>query len=432
MKIGTVYRASNQSKKQDPLLLEVDGCPNFYYHTFMQGKSKIQFQRGVHTIAKVTLDDGSLRTPAIILSSSPHMYGSEKTPWEDIFDPDFGRVRYYGDNKSSQTRPETKMGNKALLEAFCHHSSPVKQEKIDNAIPILFFERVPYNGSQKGYLKFQGYGIIESVELVTQYDVKTKDGYFSNYVFDMCVFSLKDDNEDFSWDWINARRDPNLSNKDTLKYAPHAWKQWIKSGDLTKVRRHVYTSEIVKAVDQEPKPGSKEEKNLNQIYQFFSTRDRHVFESFAMRITQEIFESSGAKFQPGWVTKKSSDGGIDFVARSDIGEGLAKIKTILIGQAKCESVNTPTNGVSIARTVSRLKRGWLGIYVTTSYFSTAVQKEVLDDQYPIMLINGLQIAKATESILYREGITLDEFLNDIYLTYNSKCKNRRPEEILFE
>lgn len=432
MRIGTVYRASNQSVKQNPSLLEVDGCPNFYYHTFMQGKSKIQFQRGVHAIARVALSDGSTRTPAIILSSSPHLYGSEKTPWEDVYDPDFGRVRYYGDNKSCQTRPEAKCGNKALLEAFRYHSSPIKQDKIDNAIPILFFERVPYNGSQKGYLKFHGYGVIESVELVTQYDVKTKDGYFSNYVFDMCVFSLKEDNEEFLWDWINARRDPNLSNNDTLKYAPRAWKQWVKSGDLTKVRRHVYTSEIVKSSDQEPRSGSKEEKVLNQIYQFFSVRDRHAFELFSMRIAQEVFESTGAKFQPGWVTQKSGDGGIDFVARSDIGEGLAKIKTILIGQAKCESFNTPTNGVSIARTVSRLKRGWLGIYVTTSYFSTAVQKEVLDDQYPIMLINGLQIAKATESILYREGITLDEFLNDIYLTYSSRCKNRRPEEILFE
>ena len=39
-----------------------------------------------------------------------------------------------------------------------------------------------------------------------------------------------------------------------------------------------------------------------------------------------------------------------------------------------------------------------------------MQKEVLDDQSPIMLINGLQIAKATQNILYREGIALKEYL----------------------
>lgn len=432
MRVGTIYRASNQVEKQNPSLLEVDGCPNFYYHTAMQGKSKIQFQRGIHQIARVTLPDNTSRVPAIILSSSPHRYGTETTPWEDIYDPDFGRTRYYGDNKSCQTRPEDSQGNKALLNAFHFHSSPIKQDKIDNAIPILFFERVAFNNSQKGYLKFQGFGVIESIELVTQYDVQTQDGYFSNYVFDMCVFSLKEDNEDFSWDWINARRDPNLSNEDTLKYAPTAWKQWIKSGDLSKVRRHVYTSEIVKTIDQEPKKGSKEEKTLNTIYEFFSSKDRHAFELFAMRIAQEIFESSGTNFQPGWVTQKSGDGGIDFVARSDIGDGLAKIKMVLIGQAKCENPDVATNGVSIARTVSRLKRGWLGIYVTTSYFSVPVQKEVLDDQYPVMLINGLQIAKATEAILYREGICLEALMNEIFDEYPSKCKNRRPEEILFD
>ena len=281
-------------------------------------------------------------------------------------------------------------------------------------------------------MKFQGYGVIESIELVTQYDVKTQDGYFSNYVFNMCVFSLKSDNEKFSWDWINARRDQNLSNEETLKYAPMAWKQWIKNGDISSVRRHVYTSEIVKTSDQIPKRGSKEEKTVSQIYEFFSSKDRHAFELFAMRIAQELFESTGANFQSGWVTQKSGDGGIDFVARNDIGNGLAKIKTVLIGQAKCESPGVPTNGVSIARTVSRLKRGWLGIYVTTSYFSTAVQKEVLDDQYPVMLINGLQIAKAAEAILYREGVTLDAFMNSIMDEYPSSCKNRRPEEILFD
>lgn len=432
MKIGTIYRASNQDEKQNPSILEVDGCPNFYYHTFMPGKSKIQFQRGVHPIAKVSLADGTKRIPAIIISSSPHKYGGETTPWEDIYDPDFGRVRYYGDNKSCKTRPETKSGNRVLIETFHNQSSPIKAEKIDHSVPIIFFERVPFNGVKKGYLKFQGYGIIESVELVTQYDDQTQGGYFSNYVFDMCVFSLKEDNENFPWDWINARRDPNLSNEETLKYAPTAWKKWINNGDLSRVRRHVYTSEIIKSADQIPQPGSKEEDILHQVYNFFSVHDKHTFELFAMRIVKEVFEASGSNFQNGWVTQKSGDGGIDFVARSDIGSGLSKIKTVLIGQAKCESIHVPTNGISIARTVARLKRGWLGVYVTTSFFSTSVQKEVLDDQYPIMLINGLQIAKSVQTILYKEGITLDHLLNNILLRYPYECKNRRPEEILFD
>jgi hypothetical protein len=248
----------------------------------------------------------------------------------------------------------------------------------------------------------------------------------------MCVFTLVNDNEEFPWTWINARRDPNLTNEQTLKYAPHAWRQWIESGNVSKVRRHVYSSNIVKAKEQLPDEGSQEEKILETIYNFFSKRDRHHFEYFALRITQEIFESSGAKFLSGWVTQKSGDGGIDFVAHNDIGTGLAKIKTVIIGQAKCEAISEPTNGVGISRTVARLKRGWIGVYVTTSYFSTPVQKEVLDDQSPIMLVNGLQIAKATQNILYKEGIAIDDYLEMIDKEYIKHCKNRRPEEILLD
>ena len=87
MKIGTVYRASSQKDKQDPSILEIDGCPNFYYHTFMQGKSKILFQRGVHSIARVSLKDGTSRVPAIILSSSPHKhYVFKMMPSKDLHD----------------------------------------------------------------------------------------------------------------------------------------------------------------------------------------------------------------------------------------------------------------------------------------------------------------------------------------------------------
>ena len=64
MKIGQIYRASNIPEKQNPSLLEVDGYPNFYYHTFLAENAKIQFQRGIYSIGKVTLQNGETRIPA--------------------------------------------------------------------------------------------------------------------------------------------------------------------------------------------------------------------------------------------------------------------------------------------------------------------------------------------------------------------------------
>ena len=232
-----------------------------------------------------------------------------------------------------------------------------------------------------------------------------------------------------NWDWINARRDPNLSTAEADKLAPKAWKRWIKEGPtgLYKVRRNVSIGKVIPDSEQRPEPGSKEESILNDIYAFYQDK-RHIFELLAMRVTQEIFEESGVAFTPGWITQKSGDRGIDFVAKLDISSQMSALKVIVLGQAKCEKIDKPTNGVHIARTVARLKRGWFGVYVTTSYFSRSVQLEVMDDQYPIMLICGKKLAETVEKILFKKGITLDAFLNEVSTEYQSE--NRRAEDIL--
>jgi hypothetical protein len=95
--------------------------------------------------------------------------------------------------------------------------------------------------------------------------------------------------------------------------------------------------------------------------------------------------------------------------------------------------NTPTGGNHIARTVVRLKRGWIGFYVTTSYFSEAVQREVLEDKYPIMLINGITLAKSIDKIMNQDGYAeVEEFLDKIDSKYEEQVKSRQPEELLLE
>ncbi len=57
-----------------------------------------------------------------------------------------------------------------------------------------------------------------------------------------------------------------------------------------------------------------------------------------------------------------------------------------------------------------------------------VQLEVLDDQYPIMLICGKKLAETVEEILFIRGISLQDFLNEIDNDYHTE--NRRAEDIL--
>jgi hypothetical protein len=121
------------------------------------------------------------------------------------------------------------------------------------------------------------------------------------------------------------------------------------------------------------------------------------------------------------------------VGRLDVGEGFGRTKLVVLGQAKCERIDTPTGGNHLARTVARLRRGWLGAYVTTSFFSPAVQLEVYDDQYPLLLLNGRQLASEVTRLQLSSGQhSLHDFLSYVDQSYEEQVSGRDPEEILWE
>ena len=112
---------------------------------------------------------------------------------------------------------------------------------------------------------------------------------------------------------------------------------------------------------------------------------------------------------------------------------MAKAKLVLLGQAKCEQPHRSTGGTHIARTVARLKRGWIGAYITTGTFSEAVQREVIEDQYPIIMLGGGQLAEIVEQMQLSAGVaTLEEFLESVDEMYDDLVQQRRPDEILFD
>ena len=78
-------------------------------------------------------------------------------------------------------------------------------------------------------------------------------------------------------------------------------------------------------------------------------------------MAEYLIKKSAKNYKHGWITKGSGDSGIDFIGRMDIGSDFGCAKVIVLGQAKCESPDVPTGGTHIARTVAKLKRGWLGV-----------------------------------------------------------------------
>ena len=117
-----------------------------------------------------------------------------------MFRPDQGHIRYFGDNKTPGKDPSTSPGNKLLIEQFNLHNS---NSKVDRtlACPIVCFRSVSLQNRRKGQVEFQGIGLVERVELVSQVEPKTGMP-FANYVFDFLILSLLRENEQFDWAWI--------------------------------------------------------------------------------------------------------------------------------------------------------------------------------------------------------------------------------------
>lgn len=426
-KIGTEFRYSKPYDPQKPKT--IDGCPNYLYYTDTPGQNMPLLESGINAIAKTKAPDG-LRIPAINLRSSHHKSGSSETPWQDFHDPDNGSAIYFGDNKvTNKKRPEEITGNKALLEQLILHNSSKRSDRMF-AAPVLCWDF-----SKKGFGKFNGYGIITKAELVTQIDQKTKSP-FTNYRFELALFSLTEENEEFDWQWISDRRNKKLSAENTLEHAPKAWKEWVKNGEvcIEKCRRKTYKMLVVKSEDQILKPSSKEGKILQTIVDYYPKTKEERFEALASFATEQLFKETKVKYSPQWINPKGADGGVDFVGRLELGRDLlAGTKVVVLGQAKCKKPNNATNGSDIARLVARLQRGWIGVFVTTSYYSDAVQKEVLADRYPVVLINGKKLEEIISTYMHKTGEEkIENFLKKIDATYEEMISRQRPEELLYK
>ncbi|NBU23889.1 MAG: hypothetical protein EBS38_08340 [Actinobacteria bacterium] len=200
---------------------------------------------------------------------------------------------------------------------------------------------------------------------------------------------------------------------------------------IESVRRRAALAKVESVDAQRPKPGTREAAALSNIYDFYSQAGKHRFELLASRVVMSHVNSFGGTYSEGWVTRGSGDGGVDFVGKVRLGSGFASVDVVVLGQAKCEALDKPTNGNALARTVARLKRGWIGAYVTTSYFSKQSQLEVIEDSYPLIKISGKTLAEETLKLVEQGGYSsVLGYLEALEVEYPESIQNRRPDEIL--
>ncbi|MGY1805034.1 restriction endonuclease [Blastococcus sp. SYSU D00922] len=431
--IHDVLRYSSDGDATSPML---DGYSNYHFITAAPGTTqpRLLLDAGINAPALTMAPDGQRRA-LIGIRSSPWKAGHATNPWHDEFDLDHGYVRYFGDHKpSSRGLPGSTSGNRTLFEALGSHASPDRAVR-RLAPPLLLFRSVTVRREGravvKGHIEFCGVAVIDRLENIIQRDPETQRG-FPNVALDLAVISLADSGDTLDLRWIDDRRDPSLTAEEALRHAPASWRQWVADGPpaLPRVRRRVQAPRLRAREQQLPPPASTDAELLQKIHRFFDSR-KHAFEMLASQIAADALGGHGGTYQEGWLTRAGGDGGLDFVGRLDIGAPGTSTPLVVLGQAKCVSPDSSVNADQVARVVARLRRGWVGVYVTTGWFTRQAQVEIIDDEYPIVLIPGLDVVKHVRALAERTSNgDVDAVLSRAVESYAESVTHRRPEEIL--
>jgi hypothetical protein len=423
IKIGQVFRIIRFAKGSVPVGSYFGG--SYIELTRGRYKSQANVLQGISAYKNVKeLGQHFKRIPAIVLHSNPFKEGTEITPWVDVVEPDLGYALYNGDNRKGALLPLQSRGNAILARAQVFYSDPSLRRY---APPVLLFTQREVGGNRKGYREFSGYGVPTHYMLVSQREQES-DGYFTNLVVELALFRLDEENEEFDWNWIDLRRDGSLPADVVLKSAPSAWRLWVQEGEaaIERCRRRIARHRIVSTREQLDYPEA-DKALVSELARYYSTCP-HAFEGLASLIAERVI---GENCKRGWITKRSADGGVDFVCRVDLGSEFSRVPVVVLGQAKCLAlISGSVSGRDIARLVARLQRGWVGVFVTTGVFSRATQEELHTDRYPVILVNGKRLAKELRTLLITEGITLIELLEREKYWYETNLQPMDPGRIL--
>ncbi len=416
--IGQVFRVPLDRDDIGPS----SSYPNL--HIVTKGSHELGFnpQMGMFFYKSVRGQDGRRRRPAFIFYSTNYQRGSASNPWMDIIDEDRGFALYHGDNRHPHRPLLEARGNRQFMKVIEQYSDPSLRNA---APPVLLFADQVVEGRAKGYRRFSGFGVPTIVHVQAQ---ASKEGHFANLAIELALFSTDAEQGLFDWSWIDDRRDASLTLAEVNRRAPRSWQTWVRDGEsaLDRVRRTVLRERVLSPSDQRDMTAD-DRVILARVHSHYSSTPHH-FEGLASLVAQRLLGPSCIR---GWVTKRSGDGGIDFVSRLVVGTGFSTASLVVLGQAKALHPDSGTvAGRDLARVTARLQRGWLGVFVTTGTFTKQAQVELGVDGYPIVLINGQHLAQVLRKEMAATGLGLEMLFEREAKWYASNLSSLPAENIL--
>jgi len=302
-----------------------------------------------------------------------------ETEWPDSLERESGQLVYYGDNRSPGRRlNDTAIGGNRLLEHVFTLLHSGRRELIP---PFLCFESYKTDtGSQMKFLGLACPGAHRASafeDLVAVWRV-AGDARFQNY---RAVFTILR-TEIIQRDWLVDLVDGVRSFSSAA--CPESWNEWVHSGVYSPLK---CARQVVPRTREEQGPrDSRERRVLQEVFDRLSDRE---FEFAAA----DLLEKMDPRFVNLVVTRATRDGGRDVIANYRVGHDNHQV--LLSAYVEAKRWN-PSNAVGVKpmmRLIARLKHRDLGVFVTTSFFETQVQEELIEDRHPILLLSGGDIAR---------------------------------------
>lgn len=344
----------------------------------------------------------------VLFSSGEDIY------WRDEIDNTLGLFLYYGDNKTpGNDLHNTKLhGNEILRFIFTLAVSDDLQKRKEIP-PILVFNKE--TGRNVKFLGLAVPGIKGKPTkdwLTAVWGVNREGNRFQNYkafftILNTASGSAGDENSGINLAWITDIENGNAINS---PYAPKAWIQYIEK--KTFIPLIARQEKFVKS-KEEQLPAEKTKRDmLRALHDYFIEKDRgYSFEKFAAYLA-ECMDDAIVDID---VTRPYKDGGFDAEGRYKIfkcADNSVFVDFYL--QAKCYSENNAVTVKDTSRLISRIKNRQFGIMITTSYIADQAYQEILNDNHPIVIINGKDIIEFIFNELeIRDTISLLSWLENI-------------------
>jgi hypothetical protein len=302
-----------------------------------------------------------------------------ESEWPDSLNYEIGQFTYYGDNrKAGNAISSTVVGGNRFLESIFSKLHTLDRKSIP---PILCFEVV--KAASSTYMKFLGLaapgaqGLGQTDDLVAVWKVSSGKR-FQNY---KAIFSILKE-EQLSKKWLNDLVSGLMPAESS--YCPKSWSYWVDTG-IYKVLE--CSKELAPRKKLEQLPQNKLENSVLK-YLFDNLSDREFEYASA-----ELVKLVDPCFRDLLVTRASRDGGRDVIGSYYLGHEEHQIRLSAFVEAKKWKLDSAIGVKQVMRLISRLKHRDIGVFITTSFFDPQVQKELLEDGHPVMLISGGDIAR---------------------------------------